>query len=168
MRCSTGMWLYSFGRKPISKPLKTPSGPRGFLIRSRQVSGFYARQEIQDQLNLLRLVECPDDALALAGVLSSPFLPGFRCGPFLVGPPRRPYQRIFYGGRKLLTIRRNHPDRGKKPSGPVPTIYTSLKPKCPLTFDPGDPPMGLGGNGILGDGCRLTGRRSVVWPIWKN
>lgn len=35
--------------------------------------GFYARQEIQDQLNLLRLVECPDDALALAGVLRSPF-----------------------------------------------------------------------------------------------
>jgi ATP-dependent helicase/nuclease subunit A len=35
--------------------------------------GFYARQEIQDQLNFLRLVECPGDALALAGVLRSPF-----------------------------------------------------------------------------------------------
>lgn len=35
--------------------------------------GFYARQEIQDQLNLLRLVECADDALALAGILRSPF-----------------------------------------------------------------------------------------------
>ncbi|HBL35820.1 MAG TPA: hypothetical protein DDZ55_03325 [Firmicutes bacterium] len=35
--------------------------------------GFYARQEIQDHLNLLRLVECPEDALALGGVLRSPF-----------------------------------------------------------------------------------------------
>lgn len=35
--------------------------------------GFYARQEIQDQLNFLRLVECPEDAVALAGVLRSPF-----------------------------------------------------------------------------------------------
>ncbi len=35
--------------------------------------GFYARQEIQDQINLLRVVESPDDSLALAGVLRSPF-----------------------------------------------------------------------------------------------
>ena len=35
--------------------------------------GFYARQEIQDQINLLRVVECQDDSLALAGVLRSPF-----------------------------------------------------------------------------------------------
>ncbi len=35
--------------------------------------GFYSRQEIQDQINLLRLAESKDDSLALAGVLRSPF-----------------------------------------------------------------------------------------------
>jgi ATP-dependent exoDNAse (exonuclease V) beta subunit len=36
-------------------------------------TGFYSRQEIQDQINLLRLAESTDDSLALAGVLRSPF-----------------------------------------------------------------------------------------------
>lgn len=35
--------------------------------------GFYLRQEVQDQINLLRLVEEADDAIALATVLRSPF-----------------------------------------------------------------------------------------------
>lgn len=36
-------------------------------------SGFYSRQEIQDQLSLLRLVACGEDSLSLAEVLRSPF-----------------------------------------------------------------------------------------------
>ena len=35
--------------------------------------GYYARQEVQDVLNMLRWIENPKDQVALAGILRSPF-----------------------------------------------------------------------------------------------
>ena len=61
--------------------------------------GFYARQEIQDQLNLLRLVECPDDALALAGVLRSPFCQVSDQALFWLGHPDGLTKGFFAGGK---------------------------------------------------------------------
>ena len=58
-------------------------------------TGFYARQEIQDQLNLVRLVECKDDALALAGVLRSPFCQLSDAALFWLGYPDGLTQGFF-------------------------------------------------------------------------
>lgn len=61
--------------------------------------GFYARQEIQDQLNFLRLVECPEDGLALAGVLRSPFCQVSDAALFWLAYPHG-LTRGFYGSKK--------------------------------------------------------------------
>ncbi len=60
--------------------------------------GFYARQEIQDQLNLLRLVESPEDALALTGVLRSPFCQVSDAALFWLAQPHG-LTSGFYGGK---------------------------------------------------------------------
>ena len=62
-----------FRTKTKLKAFEDAFRAQGIPYRVTAGVGFYTRQEIQDQLNLLRLVECPDDALALAGVLRSPF-----------------------------------------------------------------------------------------------
>ncbi len=70
--------------------------------------GFYARQEIQDQLNLLRLVECPDDALALAGVLRSPFCQVSDRGLFWLAHPDG-LTKGFWAGEEAAAYPREIP-----------------------------------------------------------
>ena len=65
---------------PIVTPFKIAApGPihtsSPILIGRRSIGGraFFAQQEVYDLLNLLRTLENPDDAVALAGTLRSPF-----------------------------------------------------------------------------------------------